>query len=86
MSDNRKVHLKVRKDLNGWVHFWKDNFRVQLCWDKRKGGFWLSQYAKKLWKENFMKDFTEILAEMEKDNQAIFSLYILPEIIHWKIK
>jgi len=51
------------------------------------GGSYLKQYAARLWKINFMKDFTEILEAIDADNQvlrdqkrfsdqiAIFSLY-----------
>jgi len=79
-----KVHLRVKKDKNKWFQFSKWRYRVQLCWHSWKGWFFLKQYADKLWKDNFMEDFTEILKAMEEDkNQAIFSLYILPEIINW---
>lgn len=86
MSINNKVHLSVKKSINWWYQFRKWAYNVQLTWDVRKWWFWLSQYAHKLGKENFMKDFTEILDAIEKDNQelikegqhpiAIFSLYI----------
>ena len=87
MSFDNKVHLRVKKDANGWYQFSRNNFRLQLCWDTRRDWFFLTQYANKLGKKDFMKDFTEILEAMEKDNnQAIFSLYILPEVINWKIE
>jgi len=87
MAYVNKVLLRVRKDTNWWFNFSKGTHRLQLCWDTRRDWFFLSQYAKKLWKENFMKDFTEILSEMEKDNnQPIFTLYELPEIINWNLK
>jgi len=37
------------------------------------------QYAEKLGKQDFMKDLTEILHEMEKDGQAPFTLYVYPK-------
>ena len=87
MSYLNKVHLRVKKDLNGWFYFWKWKYRLQLCWHSGKGGFFLKQYADKIGKPNFMKDFTEILEAMEKDNNSsIFSLYELPEIINWQIE
>jgi len=83
MAYVNKIHLKVRKDKNGWYQFSKWKFRLQLCGHSWKWGFFLSQYAEKLWKDNFMKDFTEILYEMEKDwNQSIFSLYELPQMLY----
>lgn len=72
-----KIHLRVVKDMNGWLMFSKGTYRVQLCWDNRKEWFWLSQYAKKLWKDNFFKDFTEILQAMEADSKSAFTLYEL---------
>lgn len=87
MGYSNKVHLRVTNDKNGWYNFSKWTFRLQLCWDTRKDWFFLSQYAKRLGKDNFMRDFTEILQEMEKDNnQAIFTLYELPEVIHGKLE
>lgn len=83
---DNKVHLRVKKDLNGWFQFSKWQYRLQLCWHSWKWGFFLKQYADKIWKENFMKDFTEILEAMEADNQSIFSLYVLPEVINWVIE
>ena len=81
MSYYNKKHIKVRKDkTNKWYNFsWKD-VRIQLCWHQWKDKwFFLEFYAKKAWKFNFIKDFTEILALMEKDNAAIFSLYELKD-------
>lgn len=87
MAYVNKVLLRVRKDANWWFNFSKGKHRLQLCWDTRKDWFFLSQYAAKLWKDNFMKDLTEILSAMEKDNnQPIFTLYELPEIINWNLK
>jgi len=86
MSYLNKIHLKVKKDKNGWYMFWKWRYRLQLCWHSWKGWFFLKQYADKLGKDDFMKDFTQILEAMEKDgNQSIFSLYVLPEIINWQL-
>lgn len=86
MGYNNKILLRVRKDKNWWFNFSKWSSRVQLCWDTRKDWFFLTQYAEKLNKHNFMKDFTEILAAMEADwNQPIFTLYELPEIINWEL-
>ena len=87
MGFSNKVHLRVKKDKNWWYQFSKGQFRLQLCWDTRKDWFFLTQYANKLGKKDFMKDFTEILEAMEKDNNAsIFTLYQLPEIINGRIK
>jgi hypothetical protein len=33
-----------------------------------------------------MKDFTEILTDMEKNNESIFSLYELPETLHLTVE
>lgn len=86
MAYENKVQLRVKKDRNWWFNFSKWTFRLQLCWDTRKDWFYLAQYADKLWKKDFMKDFTEILKDMEKDgNQAIFTLYELPEVINGKL-
>jgi len=71
MAYINKVLLRVKKD----------------CWHSWKDWFFLEQYAKKLWKDNFMRDFTEILREMEKDwNQPAFTLYELPQVYYWNIK
>jgi len=87
MAYNNKIHLRVKKDLNWWYNFSGSNYRLQLTWHTWKDWFFLAQYAKKLWKDNFMKDFTEILKAMEKDNnQPIFSLYELPKVFRGKIK
>jgi len=84
MAYTNKIHLRVKKDKNGWYMFSKGRFRLQLCWHSWKGGFYIKQYADKLWKPDFMQDFTDILEAMEKDNnQSIFSLYELPEVINW---
>ena len=72
-----KIHLAVRKDRNGWYMFAKWIYRAQLCWDNRKGWFWLKKYAEKLWKKDFFKDFTEILQAMEADGVSAFTLYEL---------
>jgi len=80
-----KILLRVRKDKNGWYQFTKGKYRLQLCWDTRKDGFFIEQTANKLWKKNFMKDFTEILQEMSKNEETIFSLYELPDVINWQI-
>ena len=86
MGYQNKLLLRVRNDKNWWFNFSKWTHRLQLCWDTRKDGFFLSQYAEKLWKKDFMKDFTEILTAMEADNnQPIFTLYELPEIINGKL-
>lgn len=86
MSYQNKVLLRVKKDKNGWFNFSKGTYRLQLCWDTRKDWFFITQYADKLWKKDFMKDFTEILKAMEEDNnQPIFTLYELPEIVNGKI-
>lgn len=70
-----KIHLYVQESINGWFKFHKGKHTVHLNWDSRKGGFWLSQYAKKLWKNNFMQDFTDILEAITKDNQVINAKY-----------
>lgn len=87
MSYENKVLLRVRKDKNWWFNFSKWQLRVQLCGDTRRDWFFLKQYAEKLGKKEFMKDFTEILAAMEADgNQPIFTAYELPEIINGRIE
>ena len=88
-SDSTKIHLPVTRDLNWWFKFSKAQYRVQLAGDIRKGWFWLEQYAKKLGKDTFMKDFSEILNAIERDNIVrksdgeypigIFNLYISNE-------
>jgi len=82
-----KVHFFVKKSINKWFEFRRWNRSIQLTWDTRMGGSYLKQYAARLWKINFMKDFTEILEAIDADNQvlrdqkrfsdqiAIFSLY-----------
>lgn len=77
MYENKK-HMFVKKDRNGWFMFSNGRHRLQLCWNNSLGWFWLKQYAKKVWKESFMADLTEILAAMEKDGKAAFTLYELP--------
>lgn len=87
MGYENKVLLRVRKDKNGWFNFSKWTMRVQLCWDTRRDWFFLKQYADKLGKKDFMRDFTDILTAMEADgNQPIFTLYELPEIINGDLK
>lgn len=81
-----KIHLKVKMDLNGWFQFSKWKYRLQLCWDSSRDWFFLTQASKRLWKDNFMKDFTEILTDMEKNNESIFSLYELPETLHLTVE
>ena len=86
MAISNKIHLYVRESMNKWYQFRKGKYSVQLNGDERKGWPWLEQYAKRLGKDDFMADFTEILEAIEKDNQvlrerweyqiAIFSLYI----------
>lgn len=70
-----KIHLYVQESINGWFKFHKGKHTVHLNWDSRKGGFWLSQYAKRLWKDSFMQDFTDILEAIAKDNQVINAKY-----------
>lgn len=70
-----KIHLYVQESINGWFKFHKGKHTVHLNWDSRKGGFWLSQYAKRLWKDSFMQDFTDILEAITKDNQVINAKY-----------
>lgn len=86
MSIANKLHMYVRRSVNKWFEFRKWKYSIQLNGDNRRWWFWLAQYAKKLWKDDFMRDFTDILDAIEKDNQelikkweypiAIFSLYI----------
>jgi len=87
MAYKNKVLLRVKKDLNGWFNFSKWKYRLQLTGDTRDWkDFFLVHYAKKLGKKNFMKDFTEILEAMEKDNnQPIFTLYELQEVIYGNV-
>lgn len=82
MPQKDKIHLTTRKDWHGWFMFSRWKYRVQLCWRSDLDGFWLKQYADKLGKKDFMKDFTDILTLMEKDKQAPFTLYELENL--WK--
>ena len=76
MPAKDKHHLIIRKDkLNKWFTHETNWFRLQLSWDPRKDWYWISQYAKKLGKDTFMKDLTDILSEMEKDGKSAFNLY-----------
>lgn len=77
-----KMHLKATKDLNGWYMFIKWKYRLQLCWDSSRWGFWLKQFADRLGKKDFMKDFTEILQLMAEEGASPFTLYELQE--KWK--
>lgn len=89
MSHLNKIHLTVKKDKLTWYFYhWKGKYRLQLCWDSRKGKpwFWVEQIASSLWKDNFMKDFAQILNEAEKRWVALFSLYELPEIANMNIQ
>lgn len=70
-TPNNKLHLYVQKSLNWWFMFHKGKYTIHLSGDSRKDGFILSQYAKKLGKDKFMTDFTEILDRIEKDNETI---------------
>ncbi len=70
-----KLHLYVQSSINGWFKFHRWRHTVHLNWDSRKGGFWLSQYAKKLGKDTFMQDFTDILDAITKDNEVIIAKY-----------
>lgn len=84
---NNKIILNVKRDQKTqYFYFWKWNKRVTLCWDLRKDWFWLEQAANACWKENFMRDLRDILDYMADNNFPIFSLYELPEIIHWTIE
>lgn len=81
MSKN-KLHLRVVKDSkNKWFsHVRKandgNNYRLQLCWDRRKGWFFIKQMADELGFKDFMKQFTQILDSMERNQQSAFTLYI----------
>lgn len=78
---NNKIILRVKKDkINWWFQFSKGNRRVQLAWDPRRWGYWIEQYAEKVWLPNFLRDFTKILTAMEEDQAEIFALYEMPEI------
>lgn len=82
MAENNKKHLYVKKDKNGWFYFGRGPLRIQLCWDQRRDWFWIKQYATKagLNPDKFMVDFTKILTLMEKDGQAIFSMYEMEKV------
>ncbi len=84
MPYENKIHLPTVKDRNGWYMFARGKYRLQLCGNSALGWFWLKQYADKLGKHEFMKDFTEILALMEQDSQAPFTLYELTPVAKWK--
>ena len=77
MAENNKKHLYVKKDRNGWFYFWRPGVRVQLAGDQRLDWFWFKQAAVKAWLDanQFMADLTKILSVMEKDWNAIFSMY-----------
>lgn len=79
MAYKNKLHLKTTKDRNGWYMFIKGRYRLQLCWDSSRWGFWIKQYADKLGKKNLMADLTEVFALMEKEWASPFTLYLLPE-------
>jgi len=66
-----KVHFFVKESINKWFEFRRGNRSIQLTGDTRLGGSHLQQYAKKLGKVNFMKDFTDILEAIDKDNHAL---------------
>jgi hypothetical protein len=81
-----KVHLIVKKDkVNKYFYCGKNNYRLQLCGDSRKDWFYIKQLAEELWKENFMRDLRDIFALAEQRGIALFTLYVLPELHHWKI-
>ena len=85
---NEKIHLTVKKDKkNKYYYHGKWNLRLQLCWDSREWmpWFWIEQLATELGKDNFMEDFRAILELAESRNKALFTLYILPEIVNWVI-
>jgi len=87
MASN-KIILKVKRDkISKWFYFGKGKWRLQLAGDTRKNWFWLIQYAKKVlgeeWADKFMTDFTKVLHAMEQDTAEIFSLYEMPEVIHY---
>lgn len=85
MSKN-KVHLPVIKSQSGWYFFAKKQYQLNFAGDRRLGGYWIEQYARKLGYNNLMKEFLVVLAAIEKDNQIrkekwlpqiwIFNLYI----------
>jgi len=80
MQFDFKLHLTVVRDkVNHWFSMGRGRYWLRLNWDPRKGGYWIMQYAEKLGKQDFMKDLTEILHEMEKDGQAPFTLYVYPK-------
>lgn len=89
MSNLNKIHLTVKRDkLTQYFYHGKGKYRLQLCWDSRqwKPWFWIKQLALELGKENFMKDFADILSLAEERQIALFSLYELPEIINMDIQ
>lgn len=69
MSKN-KIHLPVIKSRSGWYFFAKKNYQLNFAGDRRKGGYWLEQYAERLGYTKFMREFLIILAAIEKDNQV----------------
>lgn len=82
MSHNyvNKIIFKVKRDkMNGYFHFGKGKYRIQLSGDSRKDWFWIFQYATKVLGEEgankFKEDLKNIFVEMEKDNAEIFTLY-----------
>jgi len=82
MSENNKKHLYVKPDRNWWFFFGRPWIRVQLAGDQRKDWFWFKQAAVKAWldADKFMADLTKILSIMEKDWNAIFSMYEIPKV------
>lgn len=59
--------------------FIKGKYRLQLCGDSSRGGFWIKQYADRLGKHNLMKDLTEVFALMESEWASPFTLYELED-------
>lgn len=48
--------------------------------------YWIDQLSKELWKDNFMKDFRDILILAEKRGIALFTLYELPEVVLFDVE
>jgi hypothetical protein len=66
-----KVHFFVKKSINKWFEFRRWDRSIQLTGDTRMGWSHLKQYAERLWKTHFMRDFTDILEAIDADNNRL---------------
>ncbi len=81
-----KIIFKVKRDkMNGYFHFGKGKYRIQLAGDSRKDWFWIFQHALKVlweeWSKRFKEDLKNIFISMEESNSEIFTMYIWNDMI-----